>query len=40
MYSIDERIEIVTLFYKNNDCVRAAARMFKENYRDINVGYM
>lgn len=39
MYTIDERVEMVSLYFKNNDCARAASRLFNELHRNKNVSH-
>lgn len=39
VYSKEERIEIVAIYYRNNDCAKAAARVFNQNHPDNNVSH-
>ena len=39
VYTIAERVELVSLFYKNNDCARAAARAFNNNHPENHVSH-
>lgn len=39
VYTTAERIEIVRLYFRNNDCARATARVFNEMHPDKFVGH-
>lgn len=37
VYTVQERVEMVTLYYENQKCARAAARIFNNNHPGRNV---
>ena len=39
VYSIEERVEIVALWYRNHDCARTTARIFNANHPERNVSH-
>lgn len=38
-YTIGERVEIVSIYFKNNDCARGTARLFNELHPGKNVSH-
>lgn len=37
VYTVQERVELVSLYYQNQNCARAAARIFNQNHLECNV---
>ena len=39
MITTQERVEIITLFFQNNDCTRTAANLFNQQHSDCHVSH-
>lgn len=39
VYTIAERVELVSIYFRNNDCARQTARQFNERHHDKNVSH-